>query len=68
MKVIIKKKKKVQECDGGVAVGGCDISPSVGPGMGNVVIGGPDRFDMGFSVPFTQSTISIKKKKKIKKK
>ena len=69
MKVIIKKKKKkpVQECDGGVTVGGCDLGPAVGPGMGDVVIGGPDRFDMGFvSAPFTQAGVPNKKKKRIK--
>ena len=69
MKVIIKRKKKktVHECDTGVSVGGCDLSPASGPGMGNVVIGGPDRFDMGFgSFPMQQANIPNKKRKKIK--
>lgn len=64
MKVYVKyKNKKVQECDG---CGG-DVGGDIGFGMGEVVSGGPDRFDLGFGMPpFTQSGIPNKKKKRIK--
>lgn len=64
MKIYIKhKKKKVQECEG------CcnDMGGDMGFGMGEVVPGGPDRFDLGFGIsPFTQAGIPSKKKKRIK--
>ena len=64
MKVYVKrKKKKVQECDGCCG----DVGGNMGFGMGEVVPGGPDRFDLGFGMPlFTQAGIPNKKKKRIK--
>lgn len=58
--LIILEKEKVEECDGGCD-GGCD---GPGFGMGEVTIGGPDRFDLGFDMaPFTQAGVGRKKRK-----
>ena len=67
MKVYVKyKNKKVQECDGCDGCGG-DVGGDIGFGMGEVVPGGPDRFDLGFGMPpFAQTGIPNKKKKRIK--
>ena len=55
------EEKKVQECDG------CCDAGNVGFGMGEVVPGGPDRFDLGFGTPpFTQVTQPKTKRKKMK--
>lgn len=64
MKVYVKrKKKKVQECDGCCG----DVGGNMGFGMGEVVPGGPDRFDLGFGTsPFTQAGVPNKKKRRIK--
>lgn len=64
MKVYVKrKKKKVQECDGCCG----DVGGNIGFGMGEVVPGGPDRFDLGFGAsPFTQAGVPNKKKRRLK--
>lgn len=68
MKVIVinekeEKPKPVEECDGGCDGGGFDAGVTVG-GMGEVTIGGPDRFDLGFGAsPFTQAAPPKKNKK-----
>lgn len=62
MKIYIKRRKKMQECDGCGDMGG-----DIGFGMGPVIQGGPDRFDLGFGVsPFVQAGVSNKRRKRIK--